>query len=40
MDYRQEADYDLESSFSEEEVQEMINWTEDFLGSGKLDWHP
>ena len=31
MDYRQEADYDLESSFSEEEVQEMINWTEEFL---------
>ena len=31
MDYRQEADYDLESSFSEEEVQEMITWTEEFL---------
>jgi uncharacterized protein (UPF0332 family) len=31
MDYRQEADYDLESSFSEEEVQEMIAWTEEFL---------
>jgi uncharacterized protein (UPF0332 family) len=31
MDYRQEADYDLESNFSEEEVQEMIAWTEEFL---------
>ena len=31
MDYRQEADYDLESSFSEEEVQQMTAWTEDFL---------
>lgn len=31
MDYRQEADYDLESGFTEEEVQEMINWTEEFL---------
>jgi uncharacterized protein (UPF0332 family) len=31
MDYRQEADYDLESDFSEEEVKEMITWTEDFL---------
>lgn len=31
MDYRQEADYNLESSFSEEEVKEMITWTEDFL---------
>jgi uncharacterized protein len=31
MNDRQDADYDLESSFSEEEVQEMINWTEEFL---------
>ena len=31
MTKRQTADYDLISSFSEEEVQEMINWTEEFL---------
>jgi uncharacterized protein (UPF0332 family) len=31
MDYRQVADYDLESHFTKEEVQEMIIWTEDFL---------
>jgi uncharacterized protein (UPF0332 family) len=31
MDYRQVADYDLESNFTKEEVQEMINWTEEFL---------
>lgn len=31
MDYRQEADYDLESDFTKEQIQEMINWTEEFL---------
>ena len=31
MDYRQEADYDLESDFTKEQVQEMINWTQEFL---------
>jgi uncharacterized protein (UPF0332 family) len=31
MDYRQNADYDLENDFTKEEVQEMINWTEEFL---------
>lgn len=31
MDYRQDADYDLEPDFKVEEVQEMITWTEDFL---------
>jgi uncharacterized protein len=31
MNDRQDADYDLESSFTKEEVQEMINWTEEFL---------
>ena len=28
---RQNADYDLISSFTEEEIQEMIVWTEEFL---------
>jgi uncharacterized protein (UPF0332 family) len=29
--HRYEADYELRSSFTKEEVQEMITWTEDFL---------
>ncbi|MCU0469448.1 MAG: HEPN domain-containing protein [Arcicella sp.] len=32
MNDRQDADYDLESDFTKEEVQEMIDWTEEFLG--------
>ena len=28
---RQNADYDLISCFTEEEIQEMIGWTEEFL---------
>ena len=31
MDYRQEADYDLESDFTKDQVQEMIDWTQEFL---------
>ena len=31
MTKRQTADYDIVSNFSEEEVQEMIVWTEEFL---------
>lgn len=31
MDYRQDANYDLEPNFTEEKVQEMIVWTEEFL---------
>lgn len=31
MSDRQDADYDLESKFTNEQVQEMIDWTEDFL---------
>ena len=29
--HREEADYELHSSFTKEEVQEMITWTEEFL---------
>jgi len=31
MNNRQDADDDLESDFTKEEVQEMITWTEEFL---------
>lgn len=32
MTKRQNADYDLGSDFTKEEVQEMIDWTQEFLG--------
>ena len=31
MNDRQDADYDLEANFTKEEVQEMIDWTQEFL---------